>query len=912
MPLADYRRKRDFRTTPEPSGEARSSPAGFTFVVQKHAASRLHYDFRLELDGVLKSWAVPKGPSLDPAVKALAVEVEDHPLDYAGFEGVIPKGEYGGGTVMVWDRGRWEPENDPQAGLRKGDLKFRLQGEKLQGSFALIRMRSDGDGRHNWLLIKHKDSEARPGDGHGLLEREPTSVLSGRDLDEIAAAGDRVWNSNDDGGAAGKSRNKRRVAKSSRNESSNGRTGWRLTKTPPKSSPKASRQPAPVPAELDPAALPKARRAAFPKTVPLQLATLSTSAPDGEPWLHELKFDGYRVLAKVRDGRAQLITRGGKDWTRRFTPIAEQLLTLTVESAILDGEVVAVDERGVSRFQRLQNSLKRDRPDELLYYVFDLLYLDGFDLRSSPLSERKALLASLFQSRREAESPQLAYSDHIEGNGPDVLRQSCEQGLEGIICKRADSPYAGARNRNWLKVKCGGRQEFVIVGFTAPRKSRVGFGALLLGVYEGDQLRYAGRVGTGFDQALLKDLARRLSRIATKESPLAETLTAAQRRGVAWVRPELVAEVRFTDWTDDGLLRHPAFLGLREDKPPREIVRETPAGASPGKGPDMPAKSPSHASPKKRGQRAAKTTSKSTDPVEFSGVRLTSPDRQLFDDPPVSKSDLAAYYVAIADWALPWVTQRPLSLVRCPDGQAGECFYQKHWTPSLPESVRWVKVDEKRGSGRYVVIEDLAGLIGFVQISTLELHPWNARTDRLDAPDMIVFDLDPAPDVDWAQVQQGARDVRDVLSELGLKSFLRTSGGKGLHVVVPLTRRSGWDEVSEFARHIATGLAQHAPDRYIANMRKELRTGKVFVDYLRNQRGATSIACYSTRSRPGAPVATPLDWQELGRLRSAHQFTIESIPKRLQRLSRDPWEDFHQTRQSLTREVLSRARDFAS
>lgn len=904
MSLREYQRKRNFRKTPEPRGSAsrKLKAPKRRFVIQKHAASRLHYDFRLELDGALKSWAVPKGPSLDPAVKSLAVQVEDHPLEYADFEGTIPEGEYGGGTVMVWDHGDWEPEGDPREAYRRGRLKFELHGEKLRGTWNLVRMQGRDEDNVNWLLIKSHDKSARAGDGYGILDRKGKSVITGRTLQQIAGDADRVWNSNREpkapptGSKRASSRKSTAPAKSrSKPRQPRQRSASRKTAAP------------------DPSALTGARSGPLPRDLTPELATLTAEIPDGEDWLHEIKFDGYRMLAFVENGDVRLMTRRGNDWTARFGATAESIRELGFQSAILDGELVAVNEEGVSDFQKLQNWLQRGQQDKLLYYVFDLPYLNGFDLRKSPLMERKELLARMILAHRPANDGSIRYSDHIRGEGPAVLSQACRKGLEGVISKRSDSPYESRRSRAWLKTKCQGRQEFVIGGFTRPRGTRTGFGALLLGYYRDGALVYCGKVGTGFTQQSLTDLTRRMRGIAVRESPFATPIPTGDRRGATWIRPELVAEVEFTEWTGDGMLRHPSFQGLREDKPARDVVREQ------GRGLNVAAESPStkrktkRSAPRSRGSSRPRTNGSGTADKQdadssnvVAGVTLSNPERVLYPDQGVTKRELAQYYASIADWVLPHVVERPLTLVRCPQGRTGQCFYQKHWKDTLPDAVDQVAVKEKSASEMYVVIHDLAGLISLVQVNVLELHPWGSRVDKLEYPDRIVFDLDPGEGVAWSTMRDCAREVRDLLEELGLDSFVRTSGGKGLHVVVPLQRRNPWDEVDEFARRIAVGLSARHPDRYVANMRKALRKGKIFIDYLRNKRGATSIASYSTRSRPGAPVAAPLAWSELDRVESADAFHVGNIPQRLAKLKTDPWEHLDDARQSLTKAVLGK------
>lgn len=894
MALAEYKKKRRFDRTPEPAGKkaGRTAP-GRMFVVQKHAARRLHYDFRLELDGVLKSWAVPKGPHLDPAVKSLAVHVEDHPLEYAAFEGVIPEGEYGGGTVMVWDRGEWDPEGDPRRDYRKGRLNFTLHGEKLRGAWSLVRMggRAGDDGK-NWLLIKRSDDEVRRGRKDNLLEAENRSVLTGRDLDEIAADADRVWTSEGeiagDGRKSAPGKTKRRPARASRK----GRTGQTATD---------------VNWEEEIAALPGAKKSRQPRDFKPELATLAPQAPQGEDWLHELKFDGYRLLAFVEPGakRVRLVTRRGNDWTDRFPAVAAAVEKLPIEQAILDGEVVALRKDGTTDFQKLQNWMQQGRDERLAYFVFDLPHCGGYSLVETPLERRKELLARLVLSAGDA-SGVLRYSDHIRGQGAEVLRHSCRAAMEGIVSKRADSPYRSRRTRDWLKIKCLNRQEFVIGGFTRPAGSRVGFGALLVGVYDepGGKLVYCGRVGTGFNTASLELLTAQLKTIRINRSPFANPPPAARRLGVTWVEPKLVAEVEFSEWTADGILRHPSFQGLREDKPAEEVVRETAKRDAAARTLNASGTRRTSKAPRKV-QAPGSLKDKS---AEVAGVRLSNPDRVLYPDLGITKLDLARYYERIAEWILPHVVNRPLTLVRCPQGRQAHCFYQKHLTEAMPDTLRGVEIREKDTTGIYVVLDDLPGLISLVQLGVLEIHPWGARADNIERPDRLVMDLDPGEGTEWTEVVQGALDVKERLDDLGLKSFLRTTGGKGLHVVVPFVRRTSWDDAKSFAESIALGLTRDFPDRYLATMSKARRRGKVFVDYLRNGRGATAIASFSTRARPGAPVATPIGWDELSPDLAPGDFNVQSVPERLESLKADPWAGFFEVRQSITKKMLAAVR----
>jgi bifunctional non-homologous end joining protein LigD len=897
MSLREYKRKRDFAKTPEPAGHTTARVANGTFVIQKHAASRLHYDFRLELDGVLKSWAVPKGPSLDPSTKSLAVQVEDHPLDYAAFEGIIPKGQYGGGTVLVWDRGTWQPEGDSAKALGAGKLKFRLFGEKLQGGWSLLRMSGRaGENGKNWLLIKRRDKYARPDEKSSIVTRKPRSVLSDRSIDEIAADADRVWSSNGAERRNGKAKRSsvqpklnRHAAISSRNRES--RHAGKSNRTSTGFAQEA-------------ASLAGARRGKQPSSLRPQLATLATSVPQGERWLHEIKFDGYRILAIFTGGKVRLITRQAKDWTRRFRALADEFERLPIRQGVLDGEIVALNEQGISEFQRLQNWLKRGNDEELICYLFDIPYCENVDLTATRLVERKALLRKLILATHPNNDGRLRYSDHIEGQGDEIWKHACRGEMEGVVSKLADSGYRQGRTRDWLKVKCHRRQEFVIAGFSKPSGARVGFGALLLGYYRDNDLVYCGRVGTGFTADSLRQLKSELKKRVVDTPPYDEPPTGADRRGVTWVKPELVGEVEFTEWTHDGRLRHPSFQGLREDKSAKQVVREEPKMSNGST--NVAAKRQRTAAAKQRSSTKGKSTPRSQDtPAVVAGVTITHPDRLIYQDAKLTKLDIVKFYEQIGEWILPHLVGRPLTLVRCPEGPGGECFYQKHLTGSMPKPVRGVAIKEKDKRQEYVVIDDLAGLISLVQMGVLEFHPWPAREDAIERPDRLVFDLDPGEGVAWNTVVEGTRAIRDFLAELGLKSFLRTSGGKGLHVVVPLSRRASWQQLKEFAKIVAETLAAHSPDRYVATMSKLKRQGKVFVDYLRNQRGATAVASYSTRSRPGAPVATPLAWEELSSRIRPDMYRVDNLPKRLESLRHDPWNGFFTTKQSLTAKILA-------
>jgi bifunctional non-homologous end joining protein LigD len=892
MGLGEYHRKRDFGKTAEPRGSEHPSGSSLAFVIQKHAASHLHYDFRLELDGVLKSWAVPKGPSLDPSVKRLAVHVEDHPVEYGSFEGIIPKGEYGGGTVMLWDHGTWEPLEDPHKTYRKGSLKFVLHGEKLRGRWHLVRSRRGEEGeKEQWLLFKDNDEAARPEAEGSITEEEPRSVTTGRTIDEIAAQADATWSSN-------------RPAKDALT-----RKPAAAAKSAAKPSARAS-SPAPTPSG--------ARKAAMPKELVPELATLVDEVPAGDDWLHEIKFDGYRLVVFLDGGRVRMLTRKTNDWTDRFSGLVPSFRALPVRQAVLDGEVVIVAPNGTTSFQLLQNVLNNGRQEELVFYGFDLLYLDGHDLRNVPLLERKEALRALLAGADD----RVRFSDHVVGNGIAFLHQACRMSLEGIISKRCSSRYLAAkRTKDWLKVKCQRRQEFVIGGWTDPKGSRSAFGSLILGYYRGDELVHAGRVGTGFDESRLADIHRRLKKLAMPRSPFVDYGVRRAPRDVHWVKPELVAEVAFAEFTEEGILRHPVFQGLREDKSPRDVVREDvqalPKGAradhSPAPTTDVsspPAQE--YARPLRNRdllERPPSTRSRppgrKTPEAEVAGVRITNPAKVLYPEVGVTKLELARYYEAIGErWMLPYCAGRPLTLVRCPEGAGKPCFFQKHADENFPQPVGRVDLAESTGEQDvYTYVDSVAGLVSMVQMGVLELHVWGAKRDNPERPDLFILDLDPAPDVAWERVVATALFVRQELGELGLESWCKTTGGKGLHVVVPIARRSGWDEVKEFTRQFCRMLSDKVPGQYVTNMSMAKRKGKIFLDYLRNARGATAISAYSVRARRVCPVSTPLSWAEVTPSLDPEAFTPATVVRRLSSLKHDPWEGFWTSKQALTKSM---------
>lgn len=795
--LKAYRAKRDFGVTAEPRGERQPGRDGpLSFVVQKHWASHLHYDFRLELDGVLKSWAVPKGPSLDPGDKRMAVQVEDHPLSYGGFEGTIPKGQYGAGKVVIWDRGTWQPLEDARKGWRAGKLKFELHGDKLHGRWALVRMRDTGD-KPAWLLIKENDAHAQDGAAPGTeAEDRPTPTR--------------------------RAPNKRRSAA------------------------------AVLPAE--------ARAARLPVALAPQLATLAAAPPtDSDAWLYELKFDGYRLLARVDKGEVQLYTRNGHDWTHKLPAIRDAVAKLPLRSGWLDGELVVPGPSGAPDFQALQAAFDSKSSDTMQYWLFDLPYYMGYDLRAVPLVERRTLLRGLLARTAPAN---LRYSETVDAAAADLLASACKLGFEGVIGKRRDAPYASRRSPDWIKLKCSLRQEFVVVGYTDPQGGRNGFGALVLAVHGDDgTLRHAGNVGTGFSERTLAALAQKLEALRTDHSPLA-VATGLSR--VHWVLPELVAEVSFAEWTRAGHVRQAVFHGLRSDKPARAILREK-------------------AAPPTRAAGAA---------------RVTHPGRVIDKTSGLTKGDVAQYYAQVAPLMLPHLKARPASLVRAPSGVKGPQFFQKHAEPAELPGVRQLDPGLDPGHEPLLEIPTAHALVSAAQMNVIEFHTWNATANAISRPDRMTFDLDPGEGVPWVQVQEAAQLMQVALTELGLAPFLKTSGGKGLHVVVPLRRHEGWDMVKAFSQAVVQHMAQTLPDRFVAKSGPRNRVGKIFIDYLRNGFGATTACAWSVRARPGLGISVPVAWNELGALSGGAHWNLTNIAPRLA-VGNSPWDDYAGARRSL-------------
>ena len=803
--LATYNRKRDFTKTKEPKGR-KLKGSGDSFVVQKHSARRLHWDFRLELDGVLKSWAVPKGPSIDPAEKRLAMRTEDHPLDYGDFEGTIPAGEYGGGTVMLWDIGRWipAPGKDPTKTIEEGHLHFTLEGERMKGEWVLFRLNPrKGERGEPWMLKKVSDEYADPDNGDELVDDCMTSVTTGRTMAEIAA-GEDVWCSNRGGQKGGRAKKK-------------------TSKAPP-------------------------------PFQPPQLATLVDEVPTGSDWLYEYKYDGYRLLLAIGEGVATAYTRSGKDWSDRFKALVKAAAHLPAGS-LIDGEAVALDEKGRPSFQLLQSTLKDRQGANLVFYAFDLLVDRGEDIKRLPNIVRKDRLASLLAGV----NPPIIYGDHVIGRGEDLFREVCRQGGEGIVAKKSSCRYKGVRTRNWLKVKCIDREEFVIVGWTKSDK-RIGFRSLLLAAHKSGKLTYVGKVGTGFNAKLIDQLMGLMEPLRVDKASV--EIPRPDRKGANFVKPQLVAEIAFSEFTEDGILRHPSFIALREDKPQSEVVVETP----------------------KQLTKSEKKPKRAT--AESFGIEISSPERVIYPENGLTKGDLADYYAAVEPLIMVDCAQRPMTLIRCPQGRSKKCFFQKHDTGSFGPNVKHVPVKEKKGIVQdYLYFDDIRGLLACVQMGTVEFHGWGSRSDNIEYPDRLVFDLDPDVGLDFARVKEAAIRLRALLAQLGLITFPLLSGGKGLHVVAPLDASADWPAVSSFAERFSRAIADAEPDMFTANIRKVQRKGRIFLDWLRNQRGATAVMPYSARAREGAPVAAPIAWDELDKYDSGHHFSIRDADELLKRAS---------------------------
>jgi len=889
--LARYQQKRDFAQTAEPSGRlAVSASRQLRFVIQKHAASHLHYDLRLELDGVFKSWAVTRGPSIDPSDKRLAVEVEDHPLDYGDFEGTIPKGQYGGGTVQLWDRGYWIPTGNksPEEGLKAGDLKFTLQGKRLHGSWVLVRIKNDrsGNKRTNWLLIKHRDEFAKPGEAHALLDSD-RSVASGRSMSQITAGkgkaptpfmlatdnvqSDAVWRSN----RADKTQSVLQAP--SRAKGGTAAKPPRRAKTPTLKS---------LPTFIEP-----------------QLCKLVDRPPAASGWAHEVKFDGYRAQLRVQGSKARIRTRSGLDWTEQFEAIAEQANGLP--DCIIDGEICALDKDQMPSFAALQTALSENQSENLVLFAFDLLVEGQEDLRPLALADRKSRLEQLLQKADPGDS--IRYVAHFESTADTVLLSACKMHLEGIISKRLDAPYASGRSGGWTKAKCRAGHEVVLGGWTTEAG---GLRSLLAGVNRDGHLVYVGRIGTGYGASVAAKLLPTLEKLTRATSPFGGANAPPAEKNIRWLKPTLVAEIEFAGWTATGMIRQASFKGLRRDKPASEVVAELPSPVQSSI--DVPDETLAAKVKQSRSRRLVTPQALSNPDVRSSatpkgvavvmGVTLSKPDKILWpdagDEKPVTKLDLANYYAAVGDWLMPHLKGRPCSLVRAPDGIAGEQFFQRHAMAGISNLFSLVKV--KGDKAPYVQIDRVEALAAVAQIGALEIHPWNCAPDDPEAAGRLVFDLDPAPEVKFSAVVAAAHEIRERLEKVGLESFCKTTGGKGLHVVTPLADGKdamAWPPAKNFAHIICAQMAQDSPAKYLDTMSKKDRVGRIFLDYLRNDRTSTAVAVLSSRARGGAPISMPIHWKDVKAGLDPARYTVRSGPAFLTKSK--PWAEYAESARSL-------------
>ncbi len=889
--LNEYNRKRNFKITAEPSGDAghrknKDAAHALTFVIQKHDARRLHYDFRLELDGTLKSWAVPKGPSLDPNDKRLAVHVEDHPISYAEFEGSIPHGQYGGGDVIVWDKGIWEPHGNAAQDYKSGKLKFTLVGEKLTGAWTLVRthLRGSGD-KEQWLLIKERDEVARPSSEYDIVNEQPQSVLSGAVITPKSSA-------------------------------------KKISEKPPKpTEPKAAKKNL-VGAKkkkisAEPAKKINVKQATFPENLSPELATLVSEPPAGE-WLYEIKYDGYRILTRVEKGEVCMFTRNAHDWTDRMPSQAKAISELGLEDSWLDGEVVVLNEDGLPDFQALQNAFDIGKSHNIIYYLFDAPFLNGVDLREEPIETRRALLEKIIPSKTK--SP-VKFSAAFALDHNNVLASACAMSLEGIIGKRAGSPYVTRRSGDWIKLKCKLRQEFVIVGYSSPQGARSGFGALLIGVHKElghSELLYAGRIGTGFDEKKLQDIFQKLKKIERKDTPLSHKLNSSQMRGVHWVEPKLVCEAEFAQWTGEGVLRQAVFISLRTDKPARDIIREQAKAPTelppPEEAPDktIRAQKSIRSSEKKtvtKSSVSSKTVESAKSPAKekeaVSKITITHPDRIIDPESQATKRDLAVFYGEISTFILPHLDNRPVSILRLPEGIGGEQFFQKHTEHLSIPNIKHLDKSLDPGHAPLMEIDSVQALVGAVQMGTIELHTWGSKTNKIEVPDRITLDLDPDPALPWRSVIEATRLTLALLDELKLDAFVKTTGGKGMHIVIPIKPDADWDHVKEFSKKISTFMERQIPERFVAKMGPKNRVGKIFIDYLRNQRGASTVAAFSVRARPGLPVSVPITRDELAKLTASSPWTIANLHERLDGQKKDPWESY-KCRKTITKTMWNK------